>query len=65
MSIGSNADKKDLEGNLDPEVEAQRDLVANAAIDPQPLFAKEADPFLADAPTEQPMVDNSPELQGD
>ena len=31
MAIGSNADKPEIEGKLPPEVEAQRDLLANPA----------------------------------
>lgn len=49
VSIGSNADKKDIEGKLDPTADAQRNLVANAATDPQALLSEDADPLLPNA----------------
>ena len=54
MAIGSNADKPEIEGKLPPEVEAQRDLLANPATDPSELLPEENDPVLAKPPIEPP-----------
>ncbi|HEY9700460.1 MAG TPA: hypothetical protein V6D10_24610 [Trichocoleus sp.] len=54
MAIGSHADKPEIEGKLPPEVEAQRDLLANPAIDPRELLPEENDPMLAKPPIEPP-----------
>lgn len=61
MSIGRD---KPESTNTDPVVEAQLNLVANAATDPQDLLAEEADPVLAttavpetDEPSQETTVD--------
>lgn len=54
MSIRSNADREDLAGKLDPEVEAQRNLVANPATDPKDLMLEEVDPLVAKPAKENP-----------
>jgi hypothetical protein len=51
MAIGTNK-PDDSSAQLDPTVEAQMNLVANPATDPQALLAEDADPIVAKTPPE-------------
>jgi hypothetical protein len=57
MPIGREPSQNERSGNLDPKAEAQRDLMANPAIDPQDLLSEEADPLTVEANPETELQD--------